>query len=60
MALLAVFLEVLVLVLPSTVSGYGAGSVLLTLLMTAGFGALFALSFRVFVPRFGLTSRGEA
>ena len=60
MALLAVFLEVLVLVLPSTVSGYGAGNVLLTLLMTAGFGALFALSFRVFVPRFGLTSRGEA
>ena len=60
MALLAVFLEVLVLVLPSTVSGYGAGHVLLTLLMTAGFGALFALSFRVFVPRFGLTFRGEA
>jgi hypothetical protein len=60
MALLAVFLEVLVLVLPSTVSGYGAGNVLLTLLMTAGFGALFALSFRVFVPGFGLTSRGEA
>ena len=60
MALLAVFLEVLVLVLPSTVSGYGAGNVLLTLLMTAGFGALFALSFRVFVSRFGLTSRGEA
>src|SRR6185503_10781823 len=51
MALLAVFLEVLVLVLPSTVTGYGAGNVLLTLLMTAGFGALFALSFRVFVPR---------
>ena len=60
MALLAVFLEVLVLVLPSTVSGYGAGNVLLTLMMTAGFGALFALSFRVFVSRLGLTSRGEA
>jgi hypothetical protein len=64
LSLLAVFLEILVLVLPSTavpgVSAYGASDVLLTLLMTAGFGALFVLSFRVFVPRFGLTSRGEA
>jgi hypothetical protein len=60
MALLAVFVEILVLVLPSTVTGYGPGKVLLTLLMTAGFGALFALSFRIFVPRFGLTSRVEA
>jgi hypothetical protein len=60
MALLAVFLQFVVLVLPSTVGGLGAGNVLLTLLMTAGFGALFALSFRVFVPRFGLTSRVEA
>jgi hypothetical protein len=60
MALLAVFVEILVLVLPSTVSGYGPGQVLLTALMTAGFGALFVLSFRIFVPRFGLTSRVEA
>ena len=64
MSLLAVFLEILILVLPSTavpgVTAYGASDVLLTLLMTAGFGALFILSFRVFVPRFGLTSRGEA
>ena len=34
--------------------------VLLTLLMTLGFGALFVLSFRIFVPRFGLAPRGEA
>jgi hypothetical protein len=60
MALFAVFVEILVLVLPSTVSGYGPGKVLLTALMTAGFGALFVLSFRIFVPRFGLTSRVEA
>jgi hypothetical protein len=64
MSLLAVFLEILILVLPSTavpgVTAYGASDILLTLLMTAGFGALFILSFRVFVPRFGLTSRGEA
>lgn len=32
----------------------GAADSLLTLLMTVGFGALFALSYRVFVPRFGL------
>jgi hypothetical protein len=60
MALFAVFVEILVLVLPSTVTGYGPGKVLLTALMTAGFGALFVLSFRIFVPRFGLTSRVEA
>ena len=64
LSLLAIFIERMVLVLPSTappgVAPYGASDVLLALLMTAGFGALFALSFRVFVPRFGLTSRGEA
>jgi hypothetical protein len=50
-----------VLVLPSTLRGdvrpYGAGDVVLALLMTLGFGALFVLSYRVFVPRFGLTPR---
>jgi hypothetical protein len=64
LSLLAIFIERMVLVLPSTappgVAPYGASDVLLALLMTAGFGALFALSFRIFVPRFGLTSRGEA
>jgi Ni/Fe-hydrogenase subunit HybB-like protein len=64
LSLLAILLERLVLVLPSTVpsggGAYGGGDVLLTLLMTLGFGALFALSFRVFVPRLGLSPRGEA
>jgi hypothetical protein len=63
LSLLAIFLERIVLVLPSTqragVSPYGAGDLLLTVLMTLGFGALFALSYRVFVPRFGLALRGE-
>lgn len=63
-SLLAIFLERVVLVLPSTLhpggGGYGAIDVLLTILMTAGFGALFVLSFRVFVPRFGLSPRGGA
>jgi hypothetical protein len=56
--------ERIVLVLPSTVQAgvgaYGAADVLLTLLMTLGFGALFGLSYRVFLPRFGLAPRGEA
>jgi hypothetical protein len=64
MALIAIFLERVVLVLPSTIqpgtSGYGTADVLLAALMTLGFGALFVLSFQVFVPRFGLTFRGEA
>jgi hypothetical protein len=64
LSLIAIFLERIVLVLPSTaqpgVAAYGATDVLLTLLMTLGFGALFALSFRIFVPRFGLSPRGEA
>jgi hypothetical protein len=64
LSLLAMFLERIVLVLPSTVQAgvrpYGAGDVLLTLLMTLGFGALFVLSYRIFVPRFGLVPRAEA
>ena len=64
LSLTAIFLERIVLVLPSTaqarVEPYGAADVLLTLLMTAGFGALFALSYRVFVPRFGLAPGAEA
>jgi uncharacterized membrane protein len=64
LSLIAIFLERVVLVLPSTLQpgarSYGAADVLLTLLITLGFGALFALSFRIFVPRFGLTPRGEA
>ena len=64
LSLLAIFIERIVLVLPSTlqpgIPSYGALDVLLTLLMTLGFGALFVLSFRIFVPRFGLAPRGEA
>jgi hypothetical protein len=64
LSLIAIFLERVVLVLPSTLQpgarSYGAPDILLTLLITLGFGALFALSFRIFVPRFGLTPRGEA
>ena len=63
LSLIAIFIERLVLVLPSTlrmgVRPYGAGDVLLTLLMTLGFGALFVLSYRIFVSRFGLTPRGS-
>jgi hypothetical protein len=61
LSLAAMFIERVVLVLPSTLHGdarpYGAGDVVLALLMTLGFGALFVLSYRVFVPRFGLTPR---
>jgi len=63
LSMTAIFLERLVLVLPSTIASgaaYGASDILLGLLMTLGFGALFVLSFRIFVPRFGLTSRVEA
>jgi hypothetical protein len=64
LSLTAIFLERIVLVLPSTlqtgVGPYGAGDVLLTVLMTLGFGALFVLSYRVFVPRFGLAPRAGA
>jgi hypothetical protein len=64
LSLIAIFVERLVLVLPSTLQpgrgAYGATDVLLGALMTLGFGALFILSFRVFVPRLGLTPRGGA
>ena len=64
LSMTAIFIERIVLVLPSTLQpgsvSYGAADVLLTLLMTLGFGALFVLSFRIFVPRFGLTPRGGA
>ena len=62
LALVAILIERMVLVLPSTVASgasYGASDIFLALLMTLGFGALFVLSFRIFVPRFGLTSRLE-
>lgn len=56
----AIFLERIVLVFPTVLHhvgrGPGAGSVLLIALVTAGFGALFLLCLRVFVPRLGLVS----
>jgi hypothetical protein len=62
LSLIAMFVERVVLVFPSTlqlgIRPYGAGDVLLTLLMTLGFGALFVLSYRIFLPRFGLIPRG--
>jgi hypothetical protein len=64
LSLAGIFIERIVLVLPSTVQEgvrhYGAGDVLLALLMTLGFGALFILSYRIFLPRFGLALRAEA
>jgi hypothetical protein len=64
LSLIAIFLERVVLVLPSTLQPgagpYGGADVLLTVLITLGFGALFVLSFRIFVPRLGLIPRREA
>jgi hypothetical protein len=58
LSLLAIFMERIVLVFPSAAIGStSAGSILIGLLVTAGFAALFALSFLVLVPRIGLLSR---
>ncbi|HEV8307750.1 MAG TPA: hypothetical protein VGW35_08780 [Methylomirabilota bacterium] len=59
LSLLAMFLERTVLVYPSVVGRTGFPYGLVDLLVTVGFGALFILSFLVFVPRFGLVSRVE-
>jgi len=60
LSLLAIFIERIVLVFPSASVGHaGFGSVVVGLLVTAGFGALFALSFLVFVPSLGLVSPVE-
>jgi hypothetical protein len=59
LSLVAIFVERTVLVYPTVL---GAGSLpygLVDLLVTVGFGALFVLSYLVFVPAFGLTSRAE-
>jgi hypothetical protein len=60
LSLTAIFLERIVLVFPSVTPSMGFAGVVLTLLLTVGFGALFALSYLVFVPRLGLVSRVEA
>jgi len=59
LSLLAIFLERMVLVFPSVTRSIGFGGVLVTVFVTVGFGALFVLSYLVFVPRFGLVTRIE-
>jgi hypothetical protein len=59
MSLIAIFLERTVLVYPSVLRGLGAAYGIVDLLVTVGFGALFVLSYVVFVPRLGLVSRLE-
>jgi Ni/Fe-hydrogenase subunit HybB-like protein len=62
LTLLAILIERMVLVLPSTlragVGPYGAGDVLLAVLVTLGFGALFGLSYRMLGARLGLAPGG--
>jgi hypothetical protein len=60
LSLLAIFLERIVLVFGSVAPSIGLGVVVVGVFVTAGFGALFALSYLVFVPRFGLVTRIEA
>ena len=60
LSLLAIFLERIVLVFGSVGPSIGFGVAVVGVFVTAGFGALFALSYLVFVPRFGLVTRIEA
>ena len=60
LSLLAIFLERIVLVFPSVTPSIGLGSVVVSIFVTAGFAALFILSYLLFVPRFGLASRVDA
>jgi hypothetical protein len=60
LSLLAIFLERIVLVFGSVGPSIGFGVAVVGVFVTAGFGALFALSYLVFVPRFGLVTRVEA
>jgi hypothetical protein len=60
LSLTAIFLERVVLVLGSLAPSIGAATTVVALFVTAGFAALFALSYLVFVPRFGLATRVEA
>jgi hypothetical protein len=59
LSLLAIFLERTVLVLPAVLRTPAARYGVTDLLITVGFAAAFVLSYLVFVPRFGLTSRAE-
>ncbi len=58
--LLALFLERTVLVFPSVLRAPVFPYGLIEILITLGFGALFVLSYLIFVPRFGLVSRAGA
>jgi hypothetical protein len=60
LSLTAIFLERTVLVYPSVLRGAVFPYGLVDLLVTVGFGALFVLSYIVFVPRLGLSPRVEA
>ena len=60
LSLTAIFLERIVLVLGSLTPSIGFATTVVALCVTAGFAALFALSYLVFVPRFGLATRIEA
>jgi hypothetical protein len=60
LSLLAIFLERMVLVFPSVSPRIGCSGVVLTLVVTAAFAAVFALSYLLLVPRLGLASRVEA
>ena len=60
LSLFAMFLERTVLVYPAVLRHAVVPYGLLDLLVTMGFGALFALSYLVFVPRFGLLTRVDA
>jgi hypothetical protein len=60
LSLTAIFLERVVLVFGSLTPSIGVATSVVALFVTAGFAALFALSYLVFVPRFGLATRIEA
>ncbi|MBI3455874.1 MAG: hypothetical protein HY002_08830 [Candidatus Rokubacteria bacterium] len=59
LSLLAIFLERIVLVYPSVVRQAAFPYGLIDILVTVGFGALFMLSYLIFVPRLGLLTRVE-
>lgn len=60
LSLTAIFLERTVLVFPSVVHHTTSPYAVIDVLVTLGFGALFVLSYRILVPRLGLTSRLDA
>ena len=59
LSLVAIFMERTVLVYPTVLGAVAFPYGLVDVLVTAGFAALFILSYLVFVPYWGLTSRAE-